>query len=617
MTRSLVLILLGAAVGTLRFRPPGIVAVSVLRRRVPVSLTVALVAGWAVSLLEVDTGFAATVPYPVDIGIAIALAIVAAATAGHVVEHPPETGARLRTGVVTSPTRLAIGSLSHSDVAAGTIVAIALLIRLWNLPNLGYSHWDEAFFVGDGERLAAGLRSGWNSVGWYAPPGQSVALSFGFRVLGVYPWVTFGMSAIWGALTVLACYLFGRDVFSHREGLLAAAFCATSEFAVMYSRMALSDAMFGFFFIASLHLLWRALEGRGRWSVLGAGIATGILINTKYDGPVVLVVGPAYVALSWLNRLAFGPRLGWSGEARWLAERFARYVVVVVVAGIMTVPFILHVQHVAGLPAFWKQFGGYSVSSGGLIKTPISTLLLYFTSFGSTLLLVAALLGTAVAIARRAQGDLLILVATVAFAAVLQIYVPYPRLALPLIPLTALLAGSGIAWAVSRIPGRRPTQMALAAAAAAAVVLPQTAALPSLLTLNTLGYRDAAAFATTHPGATVLTHVQPVAYLYGDAGVPFDASQNTEQLLQRPGEVYLIADHTIYWSAETSDFMKANASSLSLVERISNPLPPEVLLQPAYPDRFPLLRKEPDINRYIYVYRLTGSPIFPPSWPAR
>lgn len=95
---------------------------------------------------------------------------------------------------------------------------------------------------------------------------------------GVNEWTVRLPAALGGIGFVMATYLVGRDFFSARVGIIAAAVLATSIRVIWEARWAHIDLVFGFFFVLTLYFGARSLLGKGEkhevfWSYLFMALA--------------------------------------------------------------------------------------------------------------------------------------------------------------------------------------------------------------------------------------------------------------------------------------------------------------------------------------------------------
>src|SRR5262245_38090036 len=80
---------------------------------------------------------------------------------------------------------------------------------------------------------------------------------------GVNEWTVRLPAALGGVGVIWMTYLFGKDFFGARVGLLAAAVLATSIRVIWEARWTHIDMLFCFFFMLSIYFFARSLFGRG------------------------------------------------------------------------------------------------------------------------------------------------------------------------------------------------------------------------------------------------------------------------------------------------------------------------------------------------------------------
>ncbi len=136
-----------------------------------------------------------------------------------------------------------------------------------------------------GDEASAGINatqftSGeWNNtfiVGWFSFPTlyyyiQSIFIQlFGQTTIALrIP------SAIIGSLTVVAVYLVGRKMFSHRVGIISALFLSTFHYHVHFSRIGLNNIWDGFWYTVVVGALWYGWKFEDRKGYLVAGVGLG------------------------------------------------------------------------------------------------------------------------------------------------------------------------------------------------------------------------------------------------------------------------------------------------------------------------------------------------------
>ncbi len=144
------------------------------------------------------------------------------------------------------------------------------------LPILGYS-WDALFFKLFGDSL------------------------FALRL----------SSAVLGIASVGVVALLGRELFSWRAGLLAAALLTFSHVAIHFSRVGHHYVQAMFAVVVSIYLIVLALRYGSRMAAVGAGIMLSVDIQVYYAGRVAYVIAPLIIGYVLLvsDRNLLRPRL--------------------------------------------------------------------------------------------------------------------------------------------------------------------------------------------------------------------------------------------------------------------------------------------------------------------
>ena len=204
------------------------------------------------------------------------------------------------------------------------VVSLAFVLRAWGanagLPQSYVS--DEYEFVHDALRMMKGGDLSPHT--WYHPtlqPYVALATYSAVFLLGVREgrwvevkqvteedmlyWGRF-VGVVSGTLTVLVAFLLGRRLSGPRVGLLAAALLAVFPAAVEHSQYNKPDPLLGLMTALSVLVALAYLDRGGRGWAVGAGLAIGLTLATKYNGIVVVV--------PFLLAVAF--RHGWQMLAR-------------------------------------------------------------------------------------------------------------------------------------------------------------------------------------------------------------------------------------------------------------------------------------------------------------
>jgi len=164
------------------------------------------------------------------------------------------------------------------------------------------------------------------------PPFYQLAMWLSYKVFGYTEWAGRFPSALLSSLTVGVIFLLGREMFSKRVGLYAAAFAAVNYFLVYYGQEARAYAFM--YFLCSLSFLFfvRTLRYDSSLNLVGYILAVVSLIYTHHFGLLVLVA-QGLCALLW------GLINGWSDKL--LLRRAGIAIIVIVLAVIPLIPSVL------------------------------------------------------------------------------------------------------------------------------------------------------------------------------------------------------------------------------------------------------------------------------------
>jgi len=166
------------------------------------------------------------------------------------------------------------------------MTAIGGILRIWSPGRLGLVHFDEGIYA------LAGLwplnpKGFWAidpTVIAYAPGGYPFLVGLASFVVGLGDLTPILVSILMGTLTVpLVAWLSWRT-FGPTAGAITATLAAFSGFHIAFSRMALTDVSFLFFFILAIGLGQRFLERPNALNTIGLGIGVGLAQWFKYHG---------------------------------------------------------------------------------------------------------------------------------------------------------------------------------------------------------------------------------------------------------------------------------------------------------------------------------------------
>ena len=90
-------------------------------------------------------------------------------------------------------------------------------------------------------------------------------------------------SIVFGLGTIYLLYLLGRRFFNRETGLLASLFLALSPLHIYFSQIFKVDISLLFWILLALYFSIKIYEGGSAQTILGAGIACGLALGTKYN----------------------------------------------------------------------------------------------------------------------------------------------------------------------------------------------------------------------------------------------------------------------------------------------------------------------------------------------
>jgi uncharacterized membrane protein YhdT len=180
------------------------------------------------------------------------------------------------------------------------------------------------------------------------PPLFQLTMWLSYQLFGYTEWAGRLPSALAGVITVAVIYLLGRDLFSKRAGLYAAALAIFNFYFVYYAQEARSYAFLYLFCSLSFLFFVRALRSDSKLNVLAYVIATLALLYTHYFG-FVLLVAQGLCAILYLQRT------GWNNRALLVRGLGAAAVVLVVIS-----PMFPYMLGDAAREEFWIPQPDYS-----------------------------------------------------------------------------------------------------------------------------------------------------------------------------------------------------------------------------------------------------------------
>lgn len=243
------------------------------------------------------------------------------------------------------------------------------------------------------------------------PPLYQLMVGGLFKIGGPHPIFLPILALVFSILTVYALYYYGRRIYDERTALAAIAVFITSEFFLFFSRSGLSEAVFLLFFWSAFASFLVGLNSGRTRDFLGAGIFTVLAMYTKYSAPVLL---PIFAVIGGLHRKSINRKWFW---------------LTIVLPTLVFLPYLF---------VFIRYVTPPVIAERHFLILGLNHLrfLYYLLVFAPAALILAALYSS-----RIQKTDYYLYIAFLIFFVVLGFYRPYFRLAYPLIPILAFLAG--------------------------------------------------------------------------------------------------------------------------------------------------------------------------------
>ena len=161
------------------------------------------------------------------------------------------------------------------------ILAISLILRLWNLPGRLRLVWDdEGIFMYQAWRLLSGDLP-YKNLFLADTPLSQYLLGIVFKIFGIGPLQARGFIAIIGTLSVFLVFLIGYEAYDFWTGFLAATVFSFDPIVFNAARSFRPDYVVCFFELLAILFLVKALKGRGKRYRWLCGATLGLALLTK------------------------------------------------------------------------------------------------------------------------------------------------------------------------------------------------------------------------------------------------------------------------------------------------------------------------------------------------
>lgn len=244
---------------------------------------------------------------------------------------------------------------ARREIYAISLITLAgAILRLWRVERLGLTHFDEGIYALSGlwTFRPHGLWDLDPSVIPYAPPGTPIQIGLSFFFFGASDFSAIVPSLVCGILTIPLVAWTGRRTFGPGAGAAAAALIAFSGPHVAFSRMALTDVPFLFFWFLAIAMGMRFLDKPRFDASIFFGLAVGITWNFKYNGILTGVIVASVATLDAFVSIILKREYPWRRTIAW-------GILAAIVAGLVYLPWYRFVDRTAGYANLIAHQRGY------------------------------------------------------------------------------------------------------------------------------------------------------------------------------------------------------------------------------------------------------------------
>lgn len=338
------------------------------------------------------------------------------------------------------------------------ILALATILRLWNLPAGDITGNDEVLYgfraIGmldydNAPKQTTPLE--WQDpsadsgqVPWWAklsfhdhPPLAFLIQNIFMKIFGENVFAFRLPSALLGILSIYLVYLIGSRLFSKNTGLITAALMAVTINHVYISRIGIQESYVIFFLLLGSYLFIRSLENKKY--LLWTGVAIGFGLLTKYTAFILAPIFLTYLAI--YKRDYFKEKNLWLGALIALVI-FSPVIIYNIQLYRAVGHFDFQISYVLGQdPAAWKEVPGKEEI--GSLADRIRNFIPNLVAANSRLFLAISALGLIFAISQKSR----LLLITIGFLALLMLFIgPTYRFLTMLTPFFALGGGALLRW---------------------------------------------------------------------------------------------------------------------------------------------------------------------------
>jgi 4-amino-4-deoxy-L-arabinose transferase-like glycosyltransferase len=175
---------------------------------------------------------------------------------------------------------------------------VAIIFVFWDFQNLGLSFWDEYNYLTTAKWFL-GRPGGVFFI--YEPPGFPFVIALFFKVFGIKDYSAIMACGIFAVMLVAFMTIIGVKFFNLEVSFFASILAAISPLLLTFSRMAVTDVPFAFFFSAFVVSAYQALRTRKGSHLILAGMLLVGCSSMKYNSFMALLLIIFYIPVFVLS----------------------------------------------------------------------------------------------------------------------------------------------------------------------------------------------------------------------------------------------------------------------------------------------------------------------------
>lgn len=175
---------------------------------------------------------------------------------------------------------------------------VAIIFVFWDFQNLGLSFWDEYNYLTTAKWFL-GRPDGVFLI--YEPPGFPFVIALFFKLFGIRDYSAIMACGIFAVMLVAFMTIIGVKFFDLEVAFFASILATISPLLLTFSRMAVTDVPFAFFFSAFVISAYEALRTKKRSHLLLAGMLLVACSSIKYNSFMALLLIVFYVPVFVLS----------------------------------------------------------------------------------------------------------------------------------------------------------------------------------------------------------------------------------------------------------------------------------------------------------------------------